>query len=78
VPHDLSIARYVARADEGNRHPGHRDHERIAEHRAGQRTPKWDYYDEPLDLAIPTLRIDTTDGYRPSFEEIVAFAKRRS
>ena len=32
---------------------------------------------EPLDLDVPTLRIDTTDGYRPSFEEIVAFARSR-
>jgi predicted kinase len=31
-------------------------------------------YDPPR-LDVPTLTIDTSDGYRPAFEEIVAFAR---
>ena len=30
-------------------------------------------YDPPR-LEVPTLRVDTSDGYRPAFEEIVEFA----
>jgi predicted kinase len=33
---------------------------------------------EPLSLDVPTLRVDTTDGYEPVFDEIVAFARRRA
>ena len=30
---------------------------------------------EPLRLDVPTLRVDTSDGYRPAFEAIVEFAR---
>ncbi|MCY3959257.1 MAG: AAA family ATPase [Chloroflexi bacterium] len=29
---------------------------------------------QPIGLALPTLVVDTSDGYRPDFDEIVAFA----
>jgi predicted kinase len=32
-------------------------------------------YDPPRLDAVPTLTVDTADGYRPSWEEIVAFAQ---
>jgi predicted kinase len=32
---------------------------------------------EPPHLDVPTLTVDTSDGYRPVFEEIVAFARAR-
>jgi hypothetical protein len=28
---------------------------------------------DPLDLSIPTFRVDTSDGYRPSFDSIIEF-----
>jgi len=28
---------------------------------------------EPLDLGLPVLEVDTTDGYTPTFSEVVAF-----
>lgn len=31
---------------------------------------------EPLALDVPTLRVDTTDGYAPPFDRICAFALR--
>jgi predicted kinase len=34
-------------------------------------------YDPPL-LDLPTLRVDTSDGYRPGFETIVEFARGAS
>jgi hypothetical protein len=32
---------------------------------------------EPPRLDVPILYVDTTDGYKPSLEEIVAFAVAR-
>ena len=32
---------------------------------------------EPLRMDVPTLIVDTTDGYRPAFDGIVAFARER-
>ncbi|MEU8004199.1 AAA family ATPase [Catellatospora sp. NPDC049111] len=32
---------------------------------------------EPLSLAVPTLSVDTTDGYEPSLEQILTFARDR-
>ncbi len=29
---------------------------------------------EPPQLDVPTLKVDTSDGYQPTFEEIIAFA----
>jgi predicted kinase len=68
------VARYEARALRGDRHPGHLDLRRIERHRANAGTYDWSRY-EPLDLDVPILRIDTTDGYRPDLDEIVAFAR---
>jgi predicted kinase len=31
----------------------------------------------PLALDVPTLRVDTTQGYRPGLEEVLAFARDR-
>lgn len=75
LPRELSIERYVARFERGERHPGHHDGARIGQIRAGVRPVRWDHYEQPLDLDVRTLRVDTTDGYRPGFEEIVAFAR---
>jgi predicted kinase len=77
VPHELIFERYEQRHLRGDRHPGHRDGERIERVRSGRRQVRWEHYDEPLDLDVPTLRIDTSDGYRPGLEEIVAFARER-
>ncbi len=32
---------------------------------------------EQISLAVPTIRVDTTDGYNPGMQDIVAFARRR-
>ena len=31
---------------------------------------------EPIDLPVPSVEVDTTNGYEPSLEEIVAFVNR--
>ena len=73
--HEKVIARYEARARHGERHPGHFDLERIERNRANPAAYDWSRYDTPLDLDVPTLRIDTSDGYRPGLEEVVAFVR---
>jgi predicted kinase len=65
-------ARYAARFARGERHPVHLDGDRAAglvDDIVGGRF-------EPLDLPIPTLVVDTTDGSRPPYEEIRDFAAR--
>lgn len=63
-------ARYDARAAAGGRHPVHNDTARVAaEDRYIARG------EDPLDLDIPRLLVDTTAGCRPSFEELVSWTR---
>lgn len=75
VPREISVKRYVRRFERGARHAAHFDGERIALFRAGKLQIDWSLSD-PLELAVPTLLVETVDGYRPAFEEIVEFVKR--
>jgi predicted kinase len=61
--------RHLERTERGNRHPVHVDDlEKVKIHlEAG------DF--EPLRLPIPLLSVNTTDGYHPSVEKIVASAR---
>jgi hypothetical protein len=61
--------RFIERAESGERHPGHFDEEGVPQLR---RDLAHDAYD-PLELDIPTLIVDTADGYDPSLDEVVAF-----
>ncbi len=72
--HDEVFRRYRARAESGTRHPGH--HDTDAETIADLETSLSGSRHEPLMLDAPLLIVDTTDGYRPGFKEIAAFAKR--
>ncbi len=73
LPPEEAVRRYVARFERGERHAAHFDAERIERVRSGRRQIDWSRF-EPLDLEIPTLRVDTVDGYAPPFEDLVAFA----
>lgn len=66
----LRRARYEERARSGGRHPGHMDDAVLADWTARPPRPH-----TPLDLGIPSLVVDTSNGYRPSFEDIIAFAQ---
>ena len=77
VPPEENVRRYIARFERGERHPAHFDHERIARVRSGALRIDW-RLSEPLELAVPTLHVDTIDGYNPSYEEIVAFIRRHA
>ncbi len=71
---EVIVPRYRARAERGERHAGHDDLAaipRLQDHLATGRC-------EPLDLAIPTLRVNTTMAhtviqYAPAFDDILAF-----
>lgn len=70
APRDIILARYAERAASGERHPGHHDHDAAAALAANLAAGHF----EPLDLAIPTLVVDTINGYAPAYEAIVRFA----
>ena len=68
---DLVVTRYVERARSGTRHRVHHDRARLAALQSELAAGAF----EPLRLDIPTLRVDTTDGYRPSLAAILAFLR---
>jgi predicted kinase len=72
VPSDVSVRRFSARARRGERHRAHDDaaHLELIRRDSGA----WDRYRDPPPLGVPVLRIDSTDGYTPPFDAIVAFA----
>lgn len=71
VPDDEIRRRYIARAQTGERHPGHHDAhpETLSDLDASLASDRH----LPLDLEAPLLQVDTMSGYRPDFAEILAF-----
>jgi predicted kinase len=67
---DVIEARYLARHGRGERHAAHLDDQRAAALIADLASGTFD----PLELAIPTMVVDTTDGWRPAYDEIRDFA----
>jgi predicted kinase len=74
---EVSVRRFIERLERGERPRATiaRDHERIALLRAGQPVDSWERAVDPIDIDVPTLRVDTTSGYAPDFEAIVAFVR---
>jgi predicted kinase len=72
----IRTQRLVERVEPGERHWCHFTAEWLAEERAVAHRKDQDVgaY-EPLVLGIPTLDVDTTDGYTPAFEAIVEFIR---
>lgn len=66
------LRRFAARARQGDRRWSAHDAERLAQIHAGHVPEAWTHA-EPLDLAVPVLPVDTTDGYAPDLDAIVAF-----
>ena len=69
VPPEVARLRYGSRFKGGERHPAHLDAE-------GDEALAADLADgryEPIELGCPTLTVDTSSGYRPALETILAF-----
>lgn len=64
--------RYAERALRGERHWGHHDDPDVGTGIAAM--PDLGVYDVELD--VPTLRVDTTDGYAPTLAEVLGFVRR--
>jgi predicted kinase len=77
VDRELSVRRFIERFEWGERHWCYFDEERIDELQAGRGLEAWDRA-EPLDLDVPTLTVDTTDGYNPSLNAVVDFVRSSS
>jgi hypothetical protein len=72
---DLSIRRFVARHEERLRQRRFAfDGDRVADIRAGRTLESWDMA-EPVEIGAPILRVDTTDGYAPDLDTIIAFIR---
>ncbi|MGI8687173.1 MAG: AAA family ATPase [Thermomicrobiales bacterium] len=69
---EVSVRRFMERFERGERHRIYGDGERIARMKVGERQDAWERA-VPLDLAVPLLRVDATDGYLPDFAAIVSF-----
>ena len=69
LTNDAVVARFVGRAGSPDRHAVHPDLDRLPALRDDLEAGRF----EPLDLSIPTLRVDTADGYDPSIDEIIGF-----
>ena len=74
-PREVSIGRFVERFEQGGeRHWSSSERHRIAQLQAGELSDAWQRA-EPLDLRVPTLCVDTTDGYAPDLEATVTFVR---
>lgn len=67
APAEVLTQRYAGRAEAGERHPVHQDSNRIGDLKPEIEKGQYD----PLDLGIPLIRVDTSDGFDPAPEEIV-------
>ncbi|MFJ4777187.1 ATP-binding protein [Streptomyces sp. NPDC088762] len=72
---DSAVAheRIVRRAEQSARRAAHADQELLQAIADGERPlESW----MPIAMDVPTLVVDTSDGYQPGLEEIVSFAGR--
>jgi predicted kinase len=69
----LAVERFVARAESPDRHPCHPDLDRLAEVPA----ELWPERYGPLEVGVPRLVVDTTDGYEPSLDAIITWIEAR-
>lgn len=65
------LRRYRERGDRGERHHVHFDADEIPALRAALQAGRF----EPLELLVPVLTVDTTSGYDPPIEAVLAFIR---
>ncbi len=69
---EVSVQRFARRHQQGQRHWCFEDGNRVKQLRAGAADPAWDRA-QPLVLGLPTMLVDTTDGYVPDLDAVVEF-----
>jgi hypothetical protein len=73
VDREVAIERFIERADSDPvRRVSHPDDQIVAAMKIG--AFDWERY-EPMDLAVPVLRVDTTNGYDPALDDVVEFSR---
>lgn len=78
VSRELSVSRFIARHRQAL--PERRfafDGERIPDLERGIPVDAWELA-EPVEIDAPVLRVDTTDGYAPDLDDIVAFIRQHT
>jgi predicted kinase len=70
-----STRRFEERAERGDRHPGH--HDTAPEKREELEEDLEEGRYDPLELPVPILIVDTTDGFDPGREEVLAWIRRQ-
>lgn len=70
APRDVLLDRYQTRHHSGARHPAHVDGAAVEDLIRALEASSF----EPLEVAVPMLRVGTVNGYDPDFEAIVGFA----
>lgn len=65
---EIVVSRYRTRARSDHRHRVHRDDDRLD----GLREDLAAGLFEPLDLGVETIRVDTTNGYDPNMDDLLA------
>ena len=74
VPRALSVSRFRQRAASGDRHWFFRDDLQIARLERGESVEPWETA-LPMDLDIPRLCVDASDGYDPDFDHVLEFVR---
>jgi predicted kinase len=78
VDRALSVERFIARHQQALPDRQYAfDGDRIAELERGIPQDAWERA-EPLEIGAPVLRVDTTDGYQPDLDGIVAFIRKHT
>ncbi|CAM3561917.1 AAA family ATPase [Deinococcus frigens] len=76
VPEAVSHERFRARAGTGRRlHPAYTDSENLRQ--MEENPARWAHFAQPVQLGLPTLIVDTGDGYQPELESILEFVWER-
>jgi predicted kinase len=66
APADIIVERYHTRMKRGERHPGHQDQEALPD--LIDRLERDEF--SPLDLDIPLIEVDATNGFNPTVAQI--------
>lgn len=76
--HEISTQRFTERSRQPDRRYASMDAERLAQIESGEFEVRWWAYDEPMQLDVPTLVVDTSVSYAPDTDTIVGFIRSAS